>query len=63
MIAKQRGLGFFPFAKILHSGNEAQQWLKSHLAVSDIRDVIIQASLAMRARTRTGRSTVSILIA
>ena len=51
-IAKQRGIGCFlsPLPKILHSGNEAQQWLKSHSGGLDIRDVIIQASQDMRER-------------
>lgn len=53
-IAKQSGFNCFlsPVQKILREGNEAQQWLQLHSCGFDIRQIVTQASLAMRERER-----------
>nr|WP_155706509.1 glutamate--cysteine ligase [Gloeocapsopsis dulcis] len=53
-IAKQSGFNCFlsPVQKILREGNEAQQWLQLHSCGFDVRQIITQASLAMRERER-----------
>ncbi|MEH2248623.1 glutamate--cysteine ligase [Nostoc sp.] len=47
-IAKQRGFSCFlsPLHKILHEGNEAQQWLQLHAVGFDTQRVITQAIVA-----------------
>ncbi|WP_375515123.1 glutamate--cysteine ligase [uncultured Nostoc sp.] len=51
-IAKQRGFSCFlsPLHKILHEGNEAQQWLQLHAVGFDSQCVITQAIVATQER-------------